>query len=111
MWNVIEDSLAELVRAPDKTRPLTLANTDAKILSDAFSVELTRAAPETIDPIQRGGIAERGLLDNVVDIEWWGLRQWLTGVDSSGILCTDFRAAFPSAGFLDDQSGLHVWTP
>ena len=42
----------ELVRAPEKTRPLTLANPAAKILSDAFSVGLTRAAPETIDRLR-----------------------------------------------------------
>ena len=66
------------------------------ILSDAFSVGLTRAASETIDPIQRGGIAGRRLLDNVVGIEWWGLRQWLTGGGRAGSLFTDIRAAFPS---------------
>ena len=91
-----DENPAELARAPDNTRPLTLANTDSKVLRDDFSVGLTRAAPETIDPIQRGGIAGRGLLDNVVDIEWWGLRPWLTGGGRSGILFTDFRAAFPS---------------
>ena len=55
-----DENPAELVRSPEKTRPLTLANTDAKILSDAFSVGLTRAAPETIDPIQRGGLLGEG---------------------------------------------------
>ena len=65
-------------------------------MSDAFSIGIQRAAPNTIDPIQRGGVARRGLLDNVVEIEWWGLRQMLTGGDRSGILFTDFKAAFPS---------------
>ena len=49
-----DEDPAEPVRAPHKTRPLTLANTDAKILSDACSIGLQRAAPETIGPIQRG---------------------------------------------------------
>eukprot|EP00959_Pyramimonas_sp_CCMP1952_P131977 2759404-Pyramimonas_sp.AAC.1 len=56
---------AALFRSPDKTRPLTLANTDAKLLSDAFSIGLQRAAPTVIGAIQRGGVARRGLLDNV----------------------------------------------
>ena len=35
-------------------------------------------------------------MDNIVEGEWWGLKQLMTGADNSGILLTDFKAAFPS---------------
>eukprot|EP00959_Pyramimonas_sp_CCMP1952_P365666 7658154-Pyramimonas_sp.AAC.1 len=47
-----DENPAVLVRSLDKTRPLTLASTDAKLLSGAFSIGLQRAAPSVIDPIQ-----------------------------------------------------------
>eukprot|EP00959_Pyramimonas_sp_CCMP1952_P346684 7261125-Pyramimonas_sp.AAC.1 len=43
-------------RAPASTRPLSLANTDAKILSDAFCLGLNDVAPATVDVPQRGGV-------------------------------------------------------
>eukprot|EP00959_Pyramimonas_sp_CCMP1952_P287341 6009417-Pyramimonas_sp.AAC.1 len=52
-----DENPAALVRSPDKTRPLTLANAGAKLLSDAFSIGLQRAAPTVIGPIQRAGVA------------------------------------------------------
>ena len=36
------------------------------------------------------------MLDNVAEVERWGLLQHMRGFDKSGILFTDFRAAFPS---------------
>eukprot|EP00959_Pyramimonas_sp_CCMP1952_P009178 191345-Pyramimonas_sp.AAC.1 len=66
------------------------------MLSDALSLGLNDVAPETEDVSQRGGVRGRNILDNVVEVEQWGLIQHMCGRDMAGVLFADFKAAFPS---------------
>eukprot|EP00959_Pyramimonas_sp_CCMP1952_P450045 9423224-Pyramimonas_sp.AAC.1 len=64
--------------------------------SDAFCLAPNDVAPETVDVSQRGGVRGRNILDNVVEVETWGLIQHMCGRDKAGVLFADFKAAFPS---------------
>eukprot|EP00959_Pyramimonas_sp_CCMP1952_P441083 9234158-Pyramimonas_sp.AAC.1 len=55
-------------RAPGATRPLSLANADAKIWSGSFCVGLNDVAPRAVTERSRGGVQGRNLLDNVVEV-------------------------------------------
>ena len=58
-----------MTRAPANTRPLSLSNTDAKIVAKAVNIPLADVAAQTVDPVQRGLVKNRLLHDNIFDLE------------------------------------------
>ena len=77
------------------TRPLSVVNTDNRILANALRLTITPKAETWVSPQQRGFISGRYLLANVVDIDFEAMRVSLS--HSRGVLVLfDFRAAFPS---------------
>ena len=84
------------LRTPACTRPLQLANTDVKFASKALNVPLARAAGKVCHSQQRGFIAGRNLVDNILDVEAKAISHILRNHSTSGILLLDQKAAFPS---------------
>eukprot|EP00959_Pyramimonas_sp_CCMP1952_P103711 2168910-Pyramimonas_sp.AAC.1 len=84
-----------IIRGAACARPLSMSNTDAKILSAVFCHPLNEFSTVTVAPLQK--CAEgRQLLADVAQAEKWGLQQELIAHDSAAILSTDFPAASPS---------------
>ena len=96
------DDQAEVRREPDATRPLSLKNTDNKILCAVANARLRSTMTACASPIQRGFIPHRNFLDNIVDLD---SHSRMLAVDPLAHLpvCAlfDFGAAFPSVG--------HTW--
>ena len=83
-------------RAPEDTRPLSLSNSDAKLVASAFKV----AAEETVQnwacSSQRGFLKGRVLIDNVITVETEGMVASMPPDSRAVMLFLDFAAAFPS---------------
>eukprot|EP00959_Pyramimonas_sp_CCMP1952_P264885 5538595-Pyramimonas_sp.AAC.1 len=89
-----------IIRDAACTRPLSMSNTDVKILSAVFCHPLNELSKVTVAPIQKC-VRGRQMRANVVQAESWGLQQELLAHDPAAILSTGFSVAFPSF--------LHVW--
>jgi hypothetical protein len=87
-------------RAPECLRPISLANTDNKVVAMAFARPLGVLAEEWCTADQFGFIAGRSIWDAVMLFEAAALHLSRRDVDA-GLLFIDFRAAFPSI--------LHGW--
>ena len=89
------DDLGRIVRSPDALRPLTLCNFDCKILTSAICRRLHRYTMRCIHTSQRC-ISSRQMTDNIFEIESTALAHVACAPRDSGILVTDFAAAYPS---------------
>ena len=83
------------VRSPEAVRPLTLCNCDCKILTTAICRGLQRYTMRCFHPSQRC-ISARQMTDNIFEIETTALAHVACAPQESGILLTDFAAAYPS---------------
>jgi hypothetical protein len=83
--------------APKDTRPISIVNTDNRLIANVFRNTLTNFADKTCAPEQRGFLTKRYLLENVVDVDIEARRMYLKGRDGTLILI-DLTAAFPSLG-------------
>eukprot|EP00959_Pyramimonas_sp_CCMP1952_P418002 8757656-Pyramimonas_sp.AAC.1 len=84
-----------LFRHPSATRPLSMCNTDIKLLANAFTSALVDHTAPLVSRVQacaRG----RDMLANVVQAEAWGISRHMRGDKYSSLFLTDFSAAFPS---------------
>ena len=84
-----------IVRPPDALRPLTLCNCDGKIISTAICFGLHRTSIRCIHPAQRC-ILFRQMTDNIFEVETTALAHVACATRESGILLTDFAAAYSS---------------
>ena len=88
---------AEVVRKPAETRSIGLKDTDNKIIGAVVNRCLRRHAAKHLSEVQRGFVAGRNLLDNVVDID---AEARLLATDSrccAPVLAAfDYGTAFPS---------------
>ena len=75
-------------------RPLTLCNCDCKILTTAICQGLHRYTMRCTHPSQRC-ISSRQMTDNIFEQETTALAHEACASRESGILLTDFAAAFP----------------
>ena len=82
--------------SPDKTRPLSGANTDAKIFAHAFAHPINEILPSWAIKHQSGYIADRCILRNVIDVDTSAAQQSLHANSTAATLLFDFCAAFPS---------------
>ena len=88
------DNNGRIVRSAEALRPLTLCNCDSKILTTAICRGLHWYTVRCIHPSQRC-ISSRQLTDNIFEIETAALAHVACAPRESGILPTDFAAAYP----------------
>ena len=80
---------------PENTRPLSIANTDNRLICSAVRLHVEPiAAPGIVDE-QRGFIKGRSMLSNVLDVDE-DMMCAAMACDQSCAIFFDFRAAFPS---------------
>ena len=89
------DDLGSIIRSPDALRPLTLCNCDCKLLISAICRGLHWYTMQCIHPSQRC-ISSRRMTDNIFEIETAALAHVACAPQDSGVLLTDFAAAYPS---------------
>ena len=89
------DDLGRITRSPDALRPLTLCNCDCKLLTSAVCRGLHWYTMRCIRPLQRC-ISSREMSDNIFEIETTALAHVACAPQESGVLLTDFAAAYPS---------------
>ena len=89
------DNNGRIVRSPEALRLLTLCNCDCKILTTAICRGLHWYTMRCIHPSQRC-ISSRQMTDNIFEIETTALAHVACAPRESGILLTDFAAAYPS---------------
>ena len=89
------DDNGRIFRSPDALRPLTLCNRDRKLLTSAVCRGLHWYTMRCIHPSQRC-ISSRHMTDNIFEIETTALGHVACAPQESGILLTDFAAAYPS---------------
>ena len=83
--------------APKDTRPLSIVNSDNRILANIFREVLGKFASKFCRKEQRGFLTNRFLLDNVIDVDFEARKLYLQGSDG-GLVLVDLAAAFPSLG-------------
>jgi hypothetical protein len=86
----------QIRRAPGDTRPISLSNTDNKLLAAILNHKLTALASATVTQQQRGFVRGRSLVDNVLEIEALAVHIHKYYNEKAGIALFDFSAAFPS---------------
>ena len=98
------DDNGRIIRSPDALRPLTLCNCNCKLLIFAVNCKLLIYAicrglhwntMRCIHSSQRG-ISLRQITDNIFEIETTALAHVACAPQESGVLLTDFAAAYPS---------------
>ena len=82
---------------PVETRPLSLSNTDNKIVSACIAWPLSQEAGDCIAEAQGGFLRERQLVDNIIDLDATLLpSQAMCDMRRTGAALFDLKAAFPS---------------
>eukprot|EP00959_Pyramimonas_sp_CCMP1952_P449916 9420546-Pyramimonas_sp.AAC.1 len=89
------DGPGDIIRGAACTRPLSMSNTDGKVLPDVFCHPWNELSKVTVAPLQKC-VKGRQMLTSVAQAESWGLQRELLAHGSAAILSTDFSAAFPS---------------
>ena len=89
------DDNGRIIRSPDALRPSTLCNCDCELLTSAICRRLHWYTMRCIHPSQRC-ISSRQMTDNIFEIETTTLAHVACASQESGILLTDFAAAYPS---------------
>ena len=88
------------IRSPDALRPLTLCNCDCKLLTSVICRGLHWYTMRCFHPSQRS-LSSRHMTDNIFEIETTALAHVACGPQESGVLLTDFAAAYTSVN--------HAW--
>jgi hypothetical protein len=91
-----ESDRGTVARVPGSTRPISLSNTASKFFALAVNRPLAQVANLTVHPRQRGFLAGRSLIDNVLEIEGYGQSYAIADANDPAILLFDIAAAFPS---------------
>ena len=89
------DDNGRFIRKPDALRSLTLCNCDCKLLTSAICRGLHGYTMRCIHPSQRC-ISSSQMTDNIFEIETTALAHVACTAQESGIMLTDFAAAYPS---------------
>jgi hypothetical protein len=91
-----ESDRGTVARTPGSTRPISLSNTVSKFFALAVNRPLAQVAALTVHPRQRGFVAGRSLLDNVIEVEGYAQAYTISDAADPAILLFDIAAAFPS---------------
>ena len=89
------DDLGRVIRSPDALRLLTLCNCDCKILTSAICRGLHSYTLRCLHTSQRC-ISSGQMTDNIFEIESTALAHVACAPQDSGVVLTDFAAAYPS---------------
>ena len=89
------DDNGRIIRSPDALRPLTLCNCDCNLPTSAICRGFRWYTMRCIHPSKRC-ISSRQMTDNILEIETTALAHVACAPQESGILLTDFAAAYPS---------------
>ena len=89
------DDNGRIIRSPDALRSLTLCNCDCELLTSAICRGLHWHTMRCLHPSQRC-ISSRQVTDNIFEIETAALPHVACAPQESGVLLTDFAAAYPS---------------
>ena len=81
----------QLVCAPAETRPISLSNTDGKILASTTRANLAPVIAAGVAMQQRGRLMGRRLEHNIVRLECAALRWALTAPLLAGMVTFDFN--------------------
>ena len=81
--------------APKDTRPISIVNSDNRIIANLFRKNLAQFADKICRPEQRGFLGKRRLLDNVIDVDFESKKVYLSN-KRGGLILVDLQAAFPS---------------
>ena len=85
----------EQVYAAENTRPLSITNTDNRLIANAFRIRWEPLLGPTVVRDQRGFIQGRSMLKNIIEVEHAAMCASLQHEDAA-IVLFDFTAAFPS---------------
>ena len=77
------------------TRPLSLVNTDNRLIASAFRIALEPILNSWVSSMQRGFLKDRSMLANIVDVDFHSMRISMNHPHGA-LLLFDFEAAFPS---------------
>ena len=80
---------------PGNTRPLSIVNTDNRLLANAARLRWERILNRWISPQQQGFLRHRSILKNVLDIEFASMTTALS-TSQGALVLFDFASAFPS---------------
>jgi hypothetical protein len=104
-----DDDDTIVARCAEETRPVSLANSDSKICELALDKPLAGALATWASEDQRGFLAERMMVDNVIEIDTYGRIAAITSGSSCELRLGrtnlavmaffDFAAAFPSVAW------------
>ena len=83
-------------RTPAQTRPITLGNTDNKIMSAAINRPLATATAEVIEDYQQGFIKGRSIANQVLMLDGMSTLTAKYNSRDSATILLDIAAAFPS---------------
>ena len=89
------DDHGRVIRSPDAHLPLTLCNCDCKLLTSAICRGLHWYTMQCIHPSQRC-ISSRQMTDNIFETETTALAHVACAPHDSGVVLTNFAAAYPS---------------
>jgi exonuclease III len=81
--------------AAENTRPLSIVNTDNRLIANAYGLKWEPVFNTWISQYQQGFLQGRSMLSNVVDVDFEAMTVSLQHAHGAVILF-DFKAAFPS---------------
>lgn len=90
-----EDAAGRQIYEPHNTRPLTITNTDNRMIANGYRIRWEPIIAPGIIGSQRGFIHGRSMLKNTIEIEHAAMMYSLRE-DDAAIILFDFTAAFPS---------------
>ena len=80
---------------PGEVRPLSIVNTDNRLMANAMRLRIEPLLAKAISPMQRGFLPGRSMLHNVVEVDG-EMRAASLRSEAAGAVFFDFAAAFPS---------------
>ena len=80
---------------PESTRPLSIVNTDNRLIANAARLRWERLLNPWISPQQQGFLPNRSILTNVLDIDYAAMVTALSN-NTGTLVLFDFASAFPS---------------
>ena len=89
------DAAGNPVYTPENTRPLSITNTDNRLLASAVRLKVEAHLAPEISDMQRGFIGGRSMLSNLVDMDE-GMQAAALSEEHASAVLFDFAAAFPS---------------
>ena len=90
----VDNDLGEYY-APESTRPLSIVNTDNRLIANSYRYCWEAIFAHWVSGKQRGFLPGRSMMSNVVDVDYEAMTVSLTA-EFGALILFDFKAAFPS---------------